>query len=287
MEKQNVFTYEKELGRLGMQSELLADCERPIFRELFTGRRNLRVLDVGCSDGEKTFRWFSVPEVSRVIGLELDGKLAGHAQETHGSDVFRFCACDADAEDFPVKLRAVMRREKVRSFDIIYVSLLLSHLRAPEAFLRHLRPLLAEGGVLVAVEADDAAAFLLPEDRRFAGFMDILSQDPFAGDRSVGGRLGTMLSECGYRSPQLHRCAISAGPGEEEKKAMIYEMFFSFLKEDLVLLRAEAPEDARYIRWERWLQQNCTELRRAVCMPASQISIGISVVTGAGDAERL
>ena len=67
MEKKNIFTTEKELGRLSTQNRLIYACEQPIFRELFAGKRGLSVLDVGCNDGEKTFRWFSVPEVSVVI----------------------------------------------------------------------------------------------------------------------------------------------------------------------------------------------------------------------------
>ncbi|MCR5088532.1 MAG: class I SAM-dependent methyltransferase [Oscillospiraceae bacterium] len=285
--EQNVFTYEKELGRLSTQNELIYSCEYPVFREIFAGKNGLRVLDVGCNDGEKTFRWFSVPAVSRVIGLELDEKLVEHAQKSYGGKIFSFRSCDVNTEDFPAQLKEILRREDVLSFDIIYVSLLLSHLRKPEALLRQLRPLLREGGILVAVESDDANAFLTPEDRRFREFLDMLSQDPYAGDRSVGGRLDAMLSGCGYRSPVLHRVAISAGPGEEEKKEMIFEMFFTFLPEDVRLLRATAPKDARYVLWERWLQENYAALRRAICAPGSRISIGISVITWSGNTERV
>ena len=279
MDKQNVFANEKELGRLGTQNQLIYGYEQPIFREIFAGKHDLAVLDVGCNDGEKTFRWFSVPEVTRVVGLELDDSLAAHAQAHYGGPVFSFHACDADAEDFSARVERILAREGVRRFDIIYISYLLSHLRAPEALLRALRPLLKEGGVLVAVESNDSAATLTPEDGRFREFLAMLAQDPYAGDRAVGARLGEMLAACGFGTPTLRCGAISAGPGEEEKKAMIFEMFFSFLPEDAALLRAAAPEDERYAAWERWLAAHHAALRSAICAPGSSISMGMSIIT--------
>ena len=286
MEKKNIFTTEKELGRLSTQNRLIYACEQPIFRELFAGKRGLSVLDVGCNDGEKTFRWFSDPALARVVGLELDETLAARAQENYGNGVFSFYPCDVEAEDLAVQLADIMEREGLERFDVIYISYLLSHLRAPEALLHKLRPLLKEDGVLVAVESNDAAASLTPEDGRFREFLEMLAQDPYAGDRSVGGRLGAMLSACGFGVPELRCGAISAGPGEEEKKAMIFEMFFSFFPEDTALLRATAPEDARYARWERWLRRHLAPLRRSICAPDSRISMGLSVITCAGSPER-
>lgn len=286
MENLSIFSEEKELRRLATQNELMHACEAPIFRELFAGKHGLNVLDVGSNNGEKTVRWFSGPAVARVLGLEYNAALAQRAQKEHGGERFRFRPCDVETDDFGERLAAWMAEDGTDGFDIIYLSFVLSHLKAPERLLTLLRPLLRPGGSLVAVETDDASAALLPEDRRFGEFLDILSQDPYAGDRGTGGRLPEMLGACGFREPVVRCNAISAGPDETEKKAMIYEMFFSYLPEDIAALRQKSPEDERYARWEQWIGECRAPLYRAICAPASRISMGMSVVTCKAGLER-
>ena len=274
-----VFSGERELERLSTQTLLTLSCEAPIFRELFEGRCGLRVLDVGSNNGEKTVRIFSDPAVEQVLGLEYNSSIALQAQAKRGDARFRFCHCDVEAEDFPRRLASLMAEEGREGFDIIYLSYVLSHLKSPETLLRLLRPLLKAGGVLVAIESNDAEASLEPADGRFREFLDMLAEDPYAGDRGVGGRLGALLTGCGFRAPALRCGAISAGPGEEEKKAMIFEMFFSYFPEDIALLRAESPEDARFACWEGWMREHYAALRRAVCAPGSRVSMGMSIIT--------
>ncbi len=286
LENQNVFSGAKELERLATQSELMYECEMPILRGLLAGKQGLNVLDVGSNDGSKTVRWFSDPAVAHVLGLEYNAALARRAQAVYGGGRFRFCPCDAEAEEFASDLAALMAAEGIDGFDIIYLSFLLSHLHAPETLLTALKALLRPGGCLIAVETDDARAALTPDDRRFREFLDMLSLDPFAGDRGTGGRLIPLLAECGFRDPILRCGALSAGPGEAKKKAMIFEMFFSYLPEDIAILRAEAPEDPRYAGWEAWIREHHPALRSAICAPESTVSMGIAVVTCGADSER-
>lgn len=286
-QNQNVFSGERELERLAIQNRLMYECEASVFRSFFAGKRGLNILDVGSNNGEKTVRWFSGPAVEHVLGLEYNAALALQAQAACSDERFCFCPCDVDAEDFPQRLASLMAERGLDGFDVIYLSFVLSHLKAPTALLALLRPLLRPGGILVAIETDDASAVLTPDDRRFREFLDMLSQDPYAGDRSTGGRLPAMLADCGYRDPRLCCSAISAEPDEAEKKAMIFEMFFSFFPEDVAILRAAAPDDARFARWEQWIQEHHAPLRRAICAPGARISMGMAVVTCTVDSERL
>jgi SAM-dependent methyltransferase len=275
-----VFSAVREQERLATQNRLMFECESPLFRSVFAERSGLTVLDVGSNNGEKTVRWFSHPAVSRVLGLEYNESMALLAHEKHGGERFSFCPCDVEAEDFGERLSSMMVREGIEAFDVIYLSFVLSHLSAPEALLRRLRPLLRPGGRLIAVETDDSRATLSPDDAGLLrAFLDLLAEDPYAGDRGTGSRLQAMLAESGFAAPEIHCDALAAGPGEEAKKAMIFEMFFTFLPEDLAVLRAEAPEDERCKRWQDWLSAHYEELRSAICAPCARISMGISVVS--------
>ena len=282
MEKQTVFSQEREVRRLVTQNRLMHGCEAPLFCELFAGRSGLCVLDVGSNNGDKTVRWFSDSAVKKVLGLEYNTPLALQAQQSFGDERFSFVACDVEAPDFSGRLRELMQREGIPGFDVIYLSFVLSHLRAPDALLRHLRTLLRPGGILVAAETDDSRCALAPEGGALLRrFLEILARDPLAGDRGTGARLEQMLHRCGFAGARRRCDAIAAGPGETEKKADIFEMFFSYLPEDMTALQ----EMGDFRRDARWLSENFSALQRAVCAPESQISMGISVVTGTTEPE--
>ena len=254
-------------------------CEGPVFRELFAGRRGLNVLDVGCNDGEKTVRWFTDPAVARVLGLEYNAALARRAHEVHGGEVFSFYPCDVEAEEFPVWMAETMDREGLDGFDVIYLSFVLSHLKAPERLLRRLRALLRPGGALVAVETDDGRSYLRPQGGELLeAFLELLTRDPYAGDRSTGSRLPKLLRDSGFDAVRLCCDAISAGPGERARKEDIFEMFFSYLPEDVPTLRAEAPEAPDWGQMERWLAENLAQLKHIILADNSEISMGMAVV---------
>lgn len=287
MENLAVFSEAKELERLQTQRELMRTCEEPVFRDLFAGRSGLSVLDVGCNDGEKTVRWFADPAVKRVLGLEYNAVLARQAHETHGGEVFSFYPCDVEAEDFPETFAATLHREGIEGFDVMYLSFVLSHLQSPEKLLRRLREKLNPGGVIVAVETDDGKSFLKPEGGALLKeFLEHLTADPYAGDRSCGSRLPQLLRAAGFSDVTLRCGAISAGPGEQEKKTHIFDMFFSYLPEDLRILRADAPEDARFAAAERWLAENFETLKGRILAEETHISMGMSVVTGTADTQE-
>lgn len=279
MDKQTVFSNDVELGRLNKQNRIMLRCEGPIFRELFTGKSGLTVLDVGSNDGEKTTRWFSDPAVSRVLGLEYNEALAQQAQKTYGGEVFRFYRCDVEAEDFAARLEDILRRENIAGFDLIYMSFLLSHLKAPDVLLRRLRRFLRPGGVLVAVDSDDSACALEPEGGElYREYVAFFSDDPYCGNRALGPQLPELLRACGYRDPVKRGGPIIAGPEEPELRQYIYDTY-ALLEEDLPLLRANYPHQAIYDRMERWLAENLAEMKRCFAADNACVSMGITIVT--------
>ena len=58
MQNQLVFQEKTEMERLRVQNNLLACYETPVFNQIFSGRQNLAVLDIGCNDGMKTVERF-------------------------------------------------------------------------------------------------------------------------------------------------------------------------------------------------------------------------------------
>lgn len=284
MAGKEVFQDHLELDRLAVQNRLLKAYEQPIYQRLVSGRSNLRLLDVGCNDGSKTVDRFSIENISRVIGLEYHEELAKKAQAAYGGGGFAFYQCDVESVDFARRLSGLMDQNKVDAFDLIYVSFVLMHLKAPAALLETLRGFLAPGGRLIIVEADDAiSAVSTDPDHLFQDFLRILSFDPLSGDRTCGGSLPALLAEHGYQQITIENTTVGAGVGELQRKKELFDVFFSYLPQDILLLLEQEPDNARYAACAAWLERHYEALRSLILAERTEISMGISIITCLGE----
>ncbi len=279
-----VFQAHTELDRLSVQNRLLAAYEEPIYRRVLAGRRDVRLLDVGSNDGSKTVARFSHGNVSRVIGLEYHHELVERARTDYGDGRFCFRQCDVEAPGFAVRLAELMAEQGVEAFDVIHISLVLLHLHDPGALLALLRGVLAPGGQLIVVEADDSASKAVPDDGHlFRDFLRILSFDPLSGDRHCGGKTLRLLAKSGYRDIALENTAVRAGGAEAGTKADIFDIFCSYLPQDIRLLREREPENAAYAACGAWLDRHYGDLRRMILRDGTEISMGVSIMTCYGE----
>lgn len=280
MQSQLVFKEEHEIERLRVQNRLLSCYEGPVLARILSEGRQLAVLDIGCNDGMKTVKRFSHDSVSHVIGIEYNEILATKAKEMYGDERFSFYRLDVEAEDFSDRLRDIMREKQIEGFDVIYLSFVLMHLTDASKLLVALRPFLRTGGKLLIIEAHDAASTLTNDPSGLLGsFLEILKQDKYSGNREVGASICGTLAECGYGEICVWHDCISAGEGETEKKQAILTTFFSYLSEDVALLRSIEPENPTYRSWAAWLDRNYDELRQRIMEERSVISMGMNILT--------
>lgn len=274
----NVFQSSEELRRLDIQNRLLRPCEQAVYRHILSERSGLRVLDVGCNNGSKTADRFSDAAIASVIGLERSEALVSQARRCYGDDKFAFYSCDAEDHGFSARLGAVMDERGVGAFDVINLSLVLSHLRQPGALLTALKRFLAPDGRLVIIEADDRLGRLSPDPQDLFGtFMELLATDPFSGDRNCCGMLPQILERCGYRQVREEIVPFAADGAEVERKADIFETFFSYLPEDVRLLLDREPENAAVRKAAMWLEEHYEALKRLILRKDTHISMGFRI----------
>lgn len=284
MVSKEVFQENLEIQRLAVQNRLLKDYEQPIYQRLVSGRSDLKLLDLGCNDGGKTVDRFSCEAITQIIGLEYHGELAEKAQASYGCDRYAFYQCDVERAGFAQRLGRLMEQHDVDGFDLIYISFVLLHLKDPVALLKTLRGFLAPGGRLIVVEANDAVSRVSPDpDHLFRDFLRVLEFDPFSGDRLCGGRIPALLSQCGYRRIVLEHTKVGACVGELQKKRNLFEVFFSYLPQDIRLLREKEPDNLQYAACAAWLERHYNALRCLVLSDNTEISMGIIILTCAGD----
>lgn len=279
-----VFQNNEELRRLEVQSRLLKPYEQSIYRRMIAGKSGLSLLDIGCNNGSKTVDRFTCDGIARVVGLEYHSGLARWAQETYGSDVFSFHPCDVEAPNFTDRLTAIMAHRGIESFDLIHISYVLLHLKAPGVLLSKLRGFLAPGGRLIVMETNDRICELTPDPfHLFGAFLDILSLDPFAGDRNCGGKVSALLADSGYQEIAGENILIRAGAVEPQKKKDLFDIFFSYLPWDIRLLRHQETDNIRYASCTSWLSQHYNTLQNIILAEGSELSIGIRAITCLGD----
>ncbi len=279
MVSQLVFQDKKEIERLKSQCNLFLEYETPVIDDVLKSKGGkVSVLDVGCNEGDKTVSLFSADSVEKVIGLEYNKDLAEKAQSKFGDDRFSFYSLDVESDDFLSRIGDIMKRENVEAFDVIYLSVVLLHLKDPDALLLKLKPLLKDDGTLVIVEGDDSSSFLVPdEEGLLKGFLEILNKDKYSGNRTLGKTIEKRLVKSGYIIA-LPVNAIAAGLGEREKKKVIYTVFFSYLKEDVAILLKEEKDNEEYKAWAKWLRENSSKLEKIIKSDDSYINMGMKIL---------
>ncbi len=280
MVSQLVFQDKKEIERLKSQCNLFLEYETPVIDDVLKSKEGkVSVLDVGCNEGDKTVSLFSADSVEKVIGLEYNKDLAEKAQSKFGDDRFSFYSLDVESDDFLSRIGDIMKRENVEAFDVIYLSVVLLHLKDPDALLLKLKPLLKDDGTLVIVEGDDSSSFLVPdEEGLLKGFLEILNKDKYSGNRTLGKTIEKRLVKSGYIIISLPVNAIAAGLGEREKKKVIYTVFFSYLKEDVAILLKEEKDNEEYKAWAKWLRENSSKLEKIIKSDDSYINMGMKIL---------
>ncbi len=292
MKNQAVYEDIIERERLSVQNALLSEYEMPILSGIFSEKKGLYVLDIGCSDGEKTVARFSSDAVSSAVGIEYNDASVRRANEKFGGGKFSFYCCDVETDRLSVLLSKLTHRdrsasdgrgENFRGFDVIYMSFVLMHLRDGKALLTRLKPYLADGGTLLIIDADDGMSTLTPDDGGLLPeFLSMLSEDRYGGRRDSGRIIPDLLAECGYTGITEKCGGVFAGRGSDnrKKKEAIFRTYFSFLPEDVkILLRDEKNEKEKYESWKKWLDVNYRKLHREIVSDESEIFMGTRMIT--------
>lgn len=278
-----VYKQEQEIERLSVQEEILLSYEQPVYQKVFASPRRF-VLDIGSNDGRKTAKRFTNIHTEKVIGLECNYELTEKARANCKDSRFSFFTCDVEDENFAAFIRQIMSEENIPAFDVIHISFVLMHLRDSAALLSKLRPLLAKGGILMIFDVNDEESRVQPDKcNLFSQFKAHLQLDPYAGDRICGAKLPELLSKSGYKDITLERERLEASTSEIQKKHDMFDIFCSYLGEDIKLLRKEDPANLDYVRCEDWLAHNYEALCKNILSEDSLFTLGVSLITCTGE----
>ena len=157
----------------------------------------MRCIDIGCGGGEVTMAIARmVAPGGTVAGVDTDEVTLGLARQAaaqRGLGNVQFTALDVRDWDEP------------GGYDAVYARFLLHHVSQPDSLLRRMWAAVAEGGVLIAEDADFDGWCCDPLNEGFEFFLDAYRQvlARRGGDHATGRKLYRCFLAAGIAHPEI------------------------------------------------------------------------------------
>ncbi|MCB9949278.1 MAG: methyltransferase domain-containing protein [Rhodospirillaceae bacterium] len=185
-----------EIARLHVQATIFDAIDWPMLEQAGL-RDGMRVLEVACGPGAVTTRIAGRVPGAQVVAVDRDpGMLrrARAATDAAGCGHVSLAAGELYALPFAAG-----------TFDFCVMRFVLQHLHRPADALAEGLRLLAPGGRLCAIDADDGWLSLYPEPPVFRALVETSGTRQVAanGNRHIGRKLGVMLAEAGFESCEV------------------------------------------------------------------------------------
>jgi len=273
------FTYKnkKELERLAKQQELLRSFDRDAYAKILDKYDSLRILDVGSNNGDLVMdRLGYSPKADKLIGVEYDRQTVDEANCRYGEEGKRlFIHTDVESEEFVSDLQNAMDQLGVASFNVINVSMILLHLKNPFRLLKSLRKVMEKGGTIIIKDIDDGFNVAYPDaDGAFERVMGICARNEASGFRHSGREIFSLLKKAGYVDCTLEKLCLTTAGMDYDDKSTFFDVYFSFIPEDLKLMLEKYPDDPDLKRDRDWLDCVYAELEERFLSDGFFFSLG-------------
>jgi len=186
---------------------------------------NLKVLDIGCSNGFKTKMLFDKYEnIVKIDGIDVDEKAINEAKNTFLNN-----------NKYSFELKNIDNLELNNKYDIINLSYVLQHLENPEKVLKKLRNILTDRGVIIIKVPDDSFKFCYPNNDILKEIFSLYENEIMRKssitkytDRYIGKKVYNYLSQSQYSDINLYYSITDTVGKTEEEKEKLFESSIAF-----------------------------------------------------------
>ena len=219
--------------------------------------------------------------MDKLIGLEYDGKSVQAANEKYGlENKIAFYEIDLEDEDFSDKLEEIVEGQNVKKFNVINISMVLLHLKSPYKLLKTLRKFLTDDGTVIVKDIDDGLNLEYPDEQgEFARVVGICRKNDTSGFRESGRQILTVLNRSGYKKVKLEKQCLSTVGMNFEQRSALFDTYFSFVLEDLKIMRDRYPDDKRILADYEWYTKSYDDLEEKFQDDAFFFSLGFMIFT--------
>ena len=217
-----------ELNRLELQARKHKDFDDKILQKIFNSyKKEINVLDVGCSNGYRTIERFkNVNVVKNVIGVDISKEAIDYARKFYSSnDKFKFLNLDVKKEDFIYSIY----KTNISGFDLIYLSYTIHFLKDKKEILKKAYNLLNPNGTIFIRDLDDNAKLFYPDINQICEFaIDKTKSIPGQSDRESARKLYFITKQLGFSNIEMHYDVKDTLNTTIQERKEIFRENFSF-----------------------------------------------------------
>ena len=187
---------------------------------------DLKVLDVGCSNGFKTKMLFDkYDNITHITGIDIDNNAINEA-----TDIFR------ENKKYKFELKSIDELDYNSKYDIIYLSYVLQHLEEPQKVLKKLRNLLTDKGIIIIKVPDDSFKFCYPDKKDLLHKIFNLYENQIMKkqditkytDRYIGKKVYNYLMESDYNNIKLYYSISDTIGKTSEQRLSLFDSSIGF-----------------------------------------------------------
>ena len=278
--KSNYIVQDIEDKRLKIQNEALNKFDNDVYQKILNMHTPLRILDVGCGQGDMLISKISNYEISCYFGIDKSIRQINTARSKHTEKFYNFFEIDIEDDNFEKNLIFEMKLKKIDKFDVINISMVLLHLNDPVRLLSRLYGFLSDNGHIIIRDIDDGINFASPDpNNEFERIYRMCHNDEQSGYRRTGRNVYSFLHRAGYKNIILERQGLSTAGMSEEEKDALFNMYFPFTLKNAESMMNKYPWNNDYKKDYLWYNERFNKIHEEFLKPEFIFSLGFITYT--------
>lgn len=235
----------KEFHRLKIQAEKTRPADIPAINYALERiyKKQIKILDLGCAYGFVTRDRFATIEGAFTIGVDINEKCLEYAKERNSTENLVYEKLQLESEEFEDDLYRIMDKHAIESFDIIFASLVIHHLKNPNKFLKRLRRFLNKDGYIIIRGSDDGSVISINDDGLIKKIIDLHVSTEGVSDRANGRKIYSQLLSSGYKNVKMMNYVKDISGLDIDERNDIFEERFAYRRDYLKRLCDRNPYD--------------------------------------------
>ena len=236
----------KELRRLKIQSDNTRPADLPAIEKALSGlsdKKEINVLDAGCAYGFVTEDRFGGDPRLRVLAVDRSDACLEYARAHSAAATRSYEHLDLESEDFEEEAAALMEKHGIPSFDLVFASLVLHHLKNPGKVLRRIRKLMGKGAYIVVRGSDDGSIVSMGDNGLIEKIVALHVSADGISDRFNGRKIYGQLVAAGFADVRMMSYVKDTSGLDGDEKEDIFLERFAYRKNYLQRSYEEDPNN--------------------------------------------
>ncbi len=221
-------TYGDEFQRLRIQAQNSLSSDMDVLERYINKDKKYNVLDVGCAYGFVGTSRFRGESFSNIIGIDKNEKCILKAREITDDSRFSYYLADIESDEFDEKIESIMSENQIEKFDVIYVALVIHHLKEPIKFLKKAKKLLSQEGVIIVRGSDDGSKLAYNDNGLMKKIIDLTLAVSDVSDRYNGRKIFSQLKKAGFTEVNIFSYMRDISSLDFDERENLFNESFSY-----------------------------------------------------------